>query len=109
MFLCYDITRQETFANVQDWLKEIKQHASPDVVVYLIGNRLDEEDKRQVLRDAAIEYCKKNKITKFFETSAKTGRNVEAVFSLAAKELYKTKKKNDDDKPSEDSMSTTSS
>ena len=46
MFLCYDITREETFHNVQDWLKEIKQHASQDVVVYLIGNRIDEEDKR---------------------------------------------------------------
>lgn len=27
-------------------------------------------------------------IDKFFETSAKTGNNVEEVFSLAAKELY---------------------
>ena len=41
VFLCYDITRKDTFQNVQEWLMEIKQHAAPDVVVYLIGNRVD--------------------------------------------------------------------
>ena len=41
VFLCYDITRKETFTNVQEWLMEIKQHAAADVVVYLIGNRVD--------------------------------------------------------------------
>ena len=43
--------------------------------MYLIGNRLDEEDRRQVLKANAVEYCSNNKIDKFFETSAKTGRN----------------------------------
>ena len=77
---------------MQDWLKEIKQHATQDVVVYLIGNRVDQEELREVGKEAAVEYCKKNKIDKFFETSALTGFNVEDVFSLAAKELYNAKK-----------------
>ena len=95
VFLCYDITRQETFNNVQDWLKEIKQHATQDVVVYLIGNRVDQEDLREVQKQAAIDYCKANKIDKFFETSALTGFNVEDVFSLAAKELYNAKRESE--------------
>ena len=74
---------------------EIKQHAAPDVVVYLIGNRVDEEEKREVQKATAEEYCKLNKIEKFYETSALTGFNVEDVFSLAAKELYFTKKEAD--------------
>ena len=61
------------------------------MLVYLIGNRVDEEDKRQVDREQAVEYCKANNIDKFFETSAKSGENVEKVFSLAAKELHKAK------------------
>ena len=48
VFLVYDITREDTFLNVQEWLLEVKQHASSEVIVYLLGNRLDEEDKRQV-------------------------------------------------------------
>jgi len=43
---------------------------------------------RQVTRERAIEFQKKNKIDAFFETSAKTGNNVEEVFALAAKQLY---------------------
>jgi GTPase SAR1 family protein len=74
--------------NVLDWLKEVKQHASSEIVVYLIGNRCDLEEEREVTRERAIEFCKTYNIDKFFETSAKTGDNVEEVFSLAAKELY---------------------
>lgn len=86
--MTYDITRDDTFVNVIDWLKEIKQHANSDIVIYLIGNRCDLEDDREVTRERAIEFCKQYNIDKFFETSAKTGDNVEEVFSLAAKELY---------------------
>ena len=80
---------------MQEWLKEIKQHATQDVVVYLIGNRVDQEDLREVQKQAAVDYCKANKIDKFFETSALTGFNVEDVFSLAAKELYNSKKESE--------------
>jgi hypothetical protein len=40
------------------------------------------------MRERAMEFCNSYHIDKFFETSAKTGINVEEVFSLAAKELY---------------------
>ena len=92
VFLTYDITREETFVNIIDWLKEVKQHASQDIVIYLIGNRADLEDEREVTRERAVEFCKQYNIDKFFETSAKTGFNVEEVFSLAGKELYNHQK-----------------
>ena len=46
-------------------------------------------------KQTAVDYCKANKIDKFFETSALTGFNVEDVFSLAAKELYNAKKESE--------------
>ena len=92
VFLTYDITREETFSNIIDWLKEVKQHASQDIVIYLIGNRADLEDEREVTKERAIDFCKQYSIDKFFETSAKTGFNVEEVFSLAGKELYQQQK-----------------
>lgn len=88
VFLTYDITREETFSNVLEWLKEVKQHASHDILIYLIGNRSDLEDEREVPREKAIAFCKEYGIEKFFETSAKTGDCVEEVFSLASRELY---------------------
>ena len=57
MFLTYDITREDTFRNVLDWLKEVKQHASSDIVIYLIGNRCDLEDEREVPKEEAIKFC----------------------------------------------------
>lgn len=88
MFLTYDVTRDETFANLFEWLKEIKQHASEDVKIYLIGNKAELEDQREVTFERAVEFAKDQKIHKAMETSAKTGLNVEEVFSTVAKELY---------------------
>ena len=39
VFLTYDITRDETFVSLAEWLKEIKQHAAEDVRIYLVGNK----------------------------------------------------------------------
>lgn len=93
VFLTYDVTRDDTFLDIVDWLKEAKQHATPDILLYLIGNQADLEEDREVTRERAIEFQKANKIDAFFETSAKTGNNVEEVFALAAKHLYSINKR----------------
>ena len=88
MFLCYDITREDTFKNLEVWLNDIKQHAAENVQIYLIGGKADLEDDRQVEKEQALAFCQENSIAKHFETSSMTGFNVEEVFSLAAKDLY---------------------
>ena len=88
MFLTYDVTREETFVNLLEWLKGIRQHASEDVRVYLIGNKSEMEEQREVTMQRALEFAREYKLHKVFETSAKTGYNVEEVFALVAKELY---------------------
>lgn len=88
VFLTYDVTREETFANLSDWLNEIRQHASEDVRIYLIGNKSEMEDQREVTLQRATDFASEQKLHKVFETSAKTGFNVEEVFATVAKELY---------------------
>jgi Ras-related protein Rab-2A len=88
VFLTYDITREETFNNLIEWLKEVRQHGNSDILIYLIGNRSDLEDEREVSREKAVTFCRQYGIEKFFETSAKTGECVEEVFSLASRELF---------------------
>jgi Ras-related protein Rab-14 len=58
------------------------------VRVYLIGNKAELEDEREVTFERAMEFAKSQNINKVFETSAKTGLNVEEVFSCVAKELF---------------------
>jgi GTPase SAR1 family protein len=88
VFLTYDITRDETFVSVVEWLKEIKQHASEDVCIYLVGNKAEMEEEREITFDRAIEFAKTHGIHKCFETSAKTGLSVEDLFSCAGKNLF---------------------
>ncbi len=38
--------------------------------------------------ERALEMCKANKLHRVFETSAKTGDNVEELFATVARELY---------------------
>lgn len=54
MFLVYDITRNETFMNLTEWLKEIRQHGNEDVRIYLIGNKSEMEDDREVSYERAL-------------------------------------------------------
>ena len=43
--LVYDITRRDTFTHVTKWLDEVKQNSSRSIVVILIGNKKDLEEK----------------------------------------------------------------
>ena len=88
VFLTYDVTREDTFVNLSQWLSEVKQHATEDVRVYMVGNKGDLEDQREVTHERALEMAKANKIHRVFETSAKTGANVEELFATVARELY---------------------
>ena len=44
--LCYDSTNRNTFKSLPGWLKQIEQHANPDVVVALVATKADLEDSR---------------------------------------------------------------
>lgn len=88
VFLTYDITRDETFNNLAEWHKEVKQHAAEDVMIYLVGNKAELEDQREVSFERAVEWANATGIHKCFETSAKTGKSVEEVFSCAGKDIF---------------------
>ena len=70
-------------------LDELNKVGSPDVKIFLIGNKNDLEDNREVPKEKAENFSKDNKFDLFLETSAKTGFNVLNVFIEAAKILYK--------------------
>lgn len=37
----YDISKHITFENVERWLNELRDHADPNIVIMLIGNKSD--------------------------------------------------------------------
>jgi Ras-related protein Rab-2A len=86
--LVYDITRRETFAQLEKWLNEARENASANMVIMLIGNKLDLEHKRVVSTEEGAEFARKNNLI-FLETSAKTAANVEDAFVRTAESIYK--------------------
>jgi len=63
-------------------------NSSPDIKVFLIGNKADLEEKRVINRDEAEKYKNDYDLDYFIETSAKTGMNAQEIFVQAAKILY---------------------
>ena len=57
VFLCFDLTREDTFNNLQTWLNDIREHADAEILVYLIGSKLDLEEQREVDKETARSFC----------------------------------------------------
>ncbi len=56
--MVYDITKEISFNNIDNWFREIKNSAMSDMNLILIGNKTDLNDKRQVSTNAGIEKAK---------------------------------------------------
>ncbi len=89
--LVYDITRKNTFDNIDNWLRELITINSNKISVSLIGNKSDLSLLRQVPKEKAEEKAKKYGI-KFYETSALDSSNIKHAFEDLIKDIYiKTK------------------
>ena len=86
--LVYSIDNENSFKNLEVWLNEIKKNGNPDIKVFLIGNKNDLEEKREVSEEKAKRFNKEYGLNMFLETSAKTGINAQKVFVEAANLLY---------------------
>ena len=98
--IVYSIDNKESFMHINTWLKELKMQSNPDIKIFLIGNKVDLEN-RVVSYDEAKNFQKENEIGYLCETSAKTGFNAKEVFIHAAKLLYKEHEKYKEKKNSE--------
>ena len=83
----YDITNEESFTNLDGWVKEMGI-CKPIVVV---GTKCDLESHRVVTWEQGENFAKERGYL-FLETSTKTGANVDELFSMCAREMYKALK-----------------
>lgn len=90
LFLLYDVTNKLSFDNISAWLAEINEYAQDDVVIMLIGNKLDMVSERAVRREDGEAIAQEFGVD-FLETSAKTSINVEQAFQTIARNLKNKK------------------
>lgn len=86
--LVYDISKKQTFENVERWLKELKDHADANIVIMLVGNKCDLKNIRAVTTEEGSSFSEKNAVS-FIETSALDGANVENAFRSILSEIYR--------------------
>lgn len=77
-----------SFDSLNSWITELKQNSHPELKIFLIGNKNDLTDDRQVSYEDALNFMHKNNLDYFEETSAKEGYNVEEIFKKAVNLLY---------------------
>ncbi|KAJ6822451.1 ras-related protein Rab11D-like [Iris pallida] len=85
--LIYDITKRQTFDHIPRWLEELRSHADKNIVIMLVGNKSDLDDKRAVSVEDAKEFAQKEGLF-FLETSAMEATNVEPSFMTVLTEIF---------------------
>ncbi|KAF2302987.1 hypothetical protein GH714_012316 [Hevea brasiliensis] len=86
--LVYDVTRHSTFENVERWLRELRDHTDPNIVVMLIGNKSDLRHLVAVSTEDGKSFAERESLY-FMETSALEATNVENAFAEVLTQIYR--------------------
>ena len=86
VLLVYDITKRDTFKKLDFWLEDLKKNSDDidNLFIFLVGNKSDLEENREVSVEEANEFAKNKKLP-YLEVSAKSGKNVKEVFEKTIK------------------------
>ena len=77
--IVYDITRKNTFDNIDKWITDLKLNGDKDICIIILGNKSDLIDKREINKNDGIKKAEMYKIA-FLETSALNGDNISKAF-----------------------------
>ena len=91
--LVYEIDSRDSFKRIPFWMNDCKNSAPKSILMVLVGNKCDLENKREVTEEEGRDFAEKNGML-FFETSAKTGKNVEELFKQSVIIIDKKIKEN---------------
>ena len=98
--LVYSVCSRESFNNLETWITNLKKCALPWSKLILLGNKCDDEEKREVTYEEGKKICDKYDLLFFMEVSAKEGFSSPNFLELAAISLcqdYENNKENDND------------
>jgi len=84
--IVYDISKKESFTNMQGWLTEVKSQREDDVLIAIVGCKSDLEAKREVTLQEGQAFAEEHKAL-FTEVSAKNGSNINQTFQQVVNQL----------------------
>ena len=97
LLLMYDITKRESFSNVENWIENVNDSLgnNNDYLIVLMGNKLDlvkdNPGARDVTEDEAQKLCQEKNIYWGGECSAKdfSEEELRNIFTKYTQEIYK--------------------
>ena len=87
-FLVFSIDDIKSFEKLSNWILEIKDNCSDNIILFLIGNKKDKLSERKVTIRQINSFIKEEKITRYFEISALNNEGVDEVFKQTLIYLY---------------------
>jgi len=86
--LVYDITDDDSFKRVRNWIRELREELRKDIPLCIVGNKTDLEKNRNVSLEDAEQLSKSVK-AKHFQTSAKLNKGIEELFLDVTRRMLK--------------------
>ncbi|XP_064019442.1 ras-related protein Rab-15 isoform X4 [Pogoniulus pusillus] len=80
IFLVYDISSERSYQHIVKWASDVDEYAPDGVQKILIGNKADEEHKRQVAKEQGLQLAREYGMD-FYETSACSNLNIKESFT----------------------------
>lgn len=91
IILTFDLTDEESFNNLGDWVKEINEIGNDKISVILIGNKSDLKEQIVIKQDDINDFVENCGIKmKYFECSSKTGENINQSIDELIEQLSNT-------------------
>ena len=79
IILVYDISNRDSFSNLSHWLKDLTNVNMEEVILCVVGNKIDLNDKRVVNKEEGEKFAEERGFI-FQEISAKTGDGFSDLF-----------------------------
>lgn len=88
--LVYDVTDRQSFEHIQDWMCAIREYSDKGVLGCVFCNKTDLPEDSHVVTRKEGEAIAKALDFEFYETSAKTGKNIKDSLDRLAKKVVAT-------------------
>nr|XP_019940308.1 PREDICTED: ras-related protein Rab-15-like [Paralichthys olivaceus] len=91
----YDITSEAAFQHIAKWASDVDDYAPNKMQRILVGNKSDEELRRQVTTEQGSKLAETYEM-EFFETSASTSNNIREAFTRLTELVLQAHKRDTD-------------